>query len=78
MKGIVVCKDCTDRVLGCHSTCIKYIEDKERYEKEKEKIREAKRKEKAIDDYENKRSEHFRKKYKYTLKGSIYGRQGSP
>lgn len=26
------CKTCTDRVVGCHSTCEKYISEKQAYE----------------------------------------------
>lgn len=75
MKQITVCKDCKDRVLGCHSTCERYIKDKERYLKEKEMIEEAKRGEKEIDNYEHKRLSKCRKRYKYTLRGNQYGRQ---
>ena len=23
---IAPCKDCTDRIVGCHSTCLRYID----------------------------------------------------
>lgn len=32
---IYACKDCHDRQVGCHSTCEKYIEQKDIHEKEK-------------------------------------------
>ena len=30
------CKDCTDRHIGCHSTCEKYIDFRKRCDKERE------------------------------------------
>lgn len=33
MAGITCCMDCSERVLGCHSTCQKYIQEKEEYKK---------------------------------------------
>ena len=40
--GINVCKDCTDRHLGCHSDCKKYLSSKEKYESNKAEIRRQK------------------------------------
>lgn len=42
------CKDCPDRVLGCHDTCIKYISYRKELDEFKEKER-KRRKEEAID-----------------------------
>lgn len=39
--NIAPCKDCTDRVLGCHSHCKKYLS----YTEENERRKEAHRKE---------------------------------
>ena len=36
------CKGCTDRAVGCHSTCQKYLDAKAEYERKKEAIRKAK------------------------------------
>lgn len=36
---VAPCKDCKDRVLGCHSTCEKY----NAFKKEKEKLAELKK-----------------------------------
>lgn len=33
------CKDCTERVLGCHGTCEKYRGYRKELEDQKEKIR---------------------------------------
>lgn len=45
------CKDCPDRVIGCHSTCEKY----KAYNVEREKlwyqIRDSRMKEKQVDDF---------------------------
>ena len=32
MRGITCCKNCSDRFVGCHSTCLKYIDEKQKYE----------------------------------------------
>lgn len=32
------CKDCTNRRIGCHDTCEKYIQEKINHESYKEKI----------------------------------------
>lgn len=61
MKGGMVmnckincCYQCQDRVVGCHSTCEKYKEQKKAWDKERAKERERKRQEyvrmKAIAD----------------------------
>lgn len=42
------CKDCTDRHVGCHSECPKYIAAKEDNDEKKERIREAKARENII------------------------------
>lgn len=36
MASINSCKDCPDRYVGCHSSCIKYKEEKEAYERIKD------------------------------------------
>jgi hypothetical protein len=42
------CKDCTDRVLGCHSTCQKYMEAKAKNSVTSEAIHKEKN---GLDDY---------------------------
>lgn len=37
LSTINSCKDCPDRHVGCHSTCIKYKEEKEAYERIKDR-----------------------------------------
>lgn len=37
--AIYSCKDCTERKLGCHATCEKYIKDKMEHDKLKELIK---------------------------------------
>jgi hypothetical protein len=34
-----ICKDCTDRAVGCHSVCEKYKAAKEAYDAEVERVR---------------------------------------
>lgn len=36
------CKDCTDRVIGCHATCEKYIEVIREHEERKQAIAKSK------------------------------------
>ena len=45
MKNKQPCRYCTDRVVGCHSTCKKYIDWKKEYDERKQKIFENKAKE---------------------------------
>lgn len=35
---IYSCKDCTERHVGCHSTCPKYIHDKEEWDELKARV----------------------------------------
>lgn len=37
----VPCKDCPDRVVSCHSTCIKYLEYREQRDADNEARRKA-------------------------------------
>lgn len=37
------CIDCKDRKMGCHATCEKYLADKKKHLKEKEKISASRR-----------------------------------
>lgn len=41
-KAVFPCKDCKDRVLGCHSHCEKYIEAKALHNKRNEEIKRTK------------------------------------
>lgn len=46
----VVCKDCQDRTVGCHSTCQKYQAAKAEYQKSIDAIQKLKDAEDCIDD----------------------------
>ena len=35
MNGITCCYNCTDRVVGCHGTCKKYIDERAKYDETK-------------------------------------------
>lgn len=39
MAIIRCCKDCDDRVIGCHATCERYLGEKKEIEELKEKIK---------------------------------------
>lgn len=45
------CKDCTDRVVGCHSTCLKYMEAMAAHTKQTMEILAIKKAEEGMDDY---------------------------
>lgn len=44
------CKDCTDRVVGCHSTCEKYIKANSEFNAKKQALCDKKRKENLVRD----------------------------
>ena len=46
------CIDCTDRKVGCHSTCQKYLEDKAKNDAERDRIFRIKEAEKDVREYE--------------------------
>lgn len=45
------CKDCTERTVGCHSTCEKYLSVKNVYKAETSMINKAKAEQDNFDDY---------------------------
>ena len=45
------CKDCSDRVVGCHSTCEKYKAAKVDHKEKKEQIYQQKKIEDGMDNY---------------------------
>lgn len=53
-KNIPPCKDCSDRTVGCHSKCKKYIEWKEKVHQIKMAYRSVLQAKKDADDYQNK------------------------
>lgn len=52
-----VCKGCKDRTVepNCHMTCQKFLEQKDKYEEYKARIREIKDKEIAVREYKKER-----------------------
>ena len=48
------CYQCTDRTVGCHSTCQAYIKEKERIDADREKRHSEAEKEAVIDSYRKK------------------------
>ena len=57
------CKDCTDRVVGCHSTCQKYMEARDEHIKKKMEILEIKKVEDGMDDYKIRVVRETRKRF---------------
>lgn len=51
------CQDCSDRVVGCHSTCQKYKEARASHKKKFEEIQKVKKAEDSFDDYKIRRVE---------------------
>ena len=45
------CKDCQDRVLHCHSHCLRYAEFKAASDRQKERVYAAKEHEKMVMDF---------------------------
>lgn len=39
MDGVRSCYKCEDRFVGCHSTCDRYLKEKQEYDERKEKYR---------------------------------------
>ena len=58
---ITCCKDCTERHLGCHSKCEKYINQK----KEAEKIKEKRIQENNYSDASFRRFERIHRREKH-------------
>ena len=58
------CKDCTDRILGCHSLCNKYKEFKERVDSTNTMIRDSKKIYKMHSDYVLEQKEKYRRSKK--------------
>lgn len=56
------CKGCTNRIVGCHSTCRDYNEYKVNHEWELELIRREKQKELIANDYIAYRNEYYSKR----------------
>lgn len=59
------CVKCTDRTVGCHGSCLKYLNDKAEAAMENERIRRIKMAEKDITSYEcEAREKAYRRKGK--------------
>lgn len=52
-----VCRECTDRYVGCHGTCKKYIDAKAEYDLKISEISKIVSARKEADDYKNRRIE---------------------
>lgn len=53
MGRINCCHDCSNRAVGCHGICEKYIESRKKYEEQQTAIYAWKNKDKAIQDYKH-------------------------
>lgn len=49
--AISVCKDCTERTVGCHATCKAYIEERKAFQERKEVVNKNRRASGAIASY---------------------------
>ena len=45
------CKDCSERYVGCHTTCESYLKEKEKLEERNVRIRKAKKEERDLCEY---------------------------
>lgn len=55
MKPVNPCKDCTDRQIGCHSTCSKYKAYVDLNEAHKAQLREIQALDNALKGYERRK-----------------------
>lgn len=65
MSAIKCCKDCTDRHVGCHSTCKRYIDEKAAYEEKQVEVRKKKHNEYLVTGYEIDTVHRMKKSYKF-------------
>lgn len=63
MGSIHCCKDCADRVVGCHATCEKYIEEKAENERLRHEIEVGKAADRHIRDARFDKRNRLLKKY---------------
>lgn len=59
------CKECTDRVVGCHGTCQKYKDAKAQHKTKFDRIKKAKREEDSVDDYKIRKYEEWVKRHEW-------------
>ena len=64
MGRIITCKDCTDRVVGCHGTCQKYLEAKAKNDEESKMIRQLINAENDVNDFKSKTVQSTKKRYR--------------
>lgn len=58
------CKDCSDRHVGCHATCERYLEWQTTYYEYKEKVFTERSKQNRLDKYSIDRSIAAKKRYR--------------
>ena len=61
---IKCCYKCTDRVVGCHSTCEKYISEKAEHDKMKAEQRKAVEMERFLDGLAIEKYDEVKKKWR--------------
>ena len=64
MGHISVCKGCTEREIGCHSWCEKYLKQVEENAEKHHKIMEEKAKYSQYNEYARERNTKIKKKVK--------------
>lgn len=62
VKANLPCKDCTERAVGCHSTCKKYLEQKECYDQAREKRNEEVNQAALLYEHKQQAMENMRKR----------------
>ena len=62
MTPITTCKDCTERVVGCHSKCEKYLEAKAKDDLKREGIYKELNGQKDLVDYKIRKAESGRRR----------------
>ena len=65
MLVISTCRDCLDRIVGCHGVCQKYLEARSEYERKKDVLYQKINAEKDIDEYKLKTVEAVKRRRKH-------------
>ena len=61
MRNDNPCRDCTERIIGCHSTCNRYSEWSAEHKRQKDEIRRKRDEHNAVNNYSYAAGERIKK-----------------
>lgn len=61
-NAVTVCKDCTERHMGCHGTCERYKAQKAERDAERDAINRKKMNEYAMESHKRETQDYWRKR----------------